>query len=77
MARRGSTWRIIHEYAAQPDLARCAQALVRILLWEPPPAPAGAAEAPVSMAPGAGECPADADRASTPGPPVRGIFKPQ
>lgn len=36
MPRRSNPDTIIYEYAAQTDVERCARALVRLLLWEPP-----------------------------------------
>lgn len=50
MPRKPDPPRLVRTYA--PDPARCATALLRLLDWQPPPAPAGAAAAPVS---GAGE----------------------
>jgi transcriptional regulator with XRE-family HTH domain len=44
--RKKTEWTVVHRYAAQTDIARCARGLLRVLLWEPPPAPAGAGEDP-------------------------------
>lgn len=42
MPRRPEPPRLVRAYAPDPD--RCTAALLRLLAWEPPPAPAGGAE---------------------------------
>jgi hypothetical protein len=43
MPRRPSPLRVVRQYAT--DLHACAEALLVVLAWQPPPAPAGAAAA--------------------------------